>query len=129
MNKIEYGNYLYELRKQNDLTQRYVAYQLDISDKAVSKWETGKSKPSLEQLKILSTLYNVPLEDLIESALDEENVNITKIVLTGGPCAGKTTALTWINNYFTKRGYKVLGSEKRTIDSNEIIISFIPINS
>ena len=108
MNKIEYGNYLYELRKQNDLTQRYVAYQLDISDKAVSKWETGKSKPSLEQLKILSTLYNVPLEDLIESALDEENVNITKIVLTGGPCAGKTTALTWINNYFTKRGYKVL---------------------
>ena len=108
MNKIEYGNYLYELRKQNDLTQRYVAYQLDISDKAVSKWETGKSKPSLEQLKILSTLYNVPLEDLIESSEEEKKVNITKIVLTGGPCGGKSTALSRINRYFTDRGYKVL---------------------
>ena len=31
-----------------------------------------------------------------------------KIVLTGGPCAGKTTALNWISNYFSKRGYTVL---------------------
>ena len=35
-------------------------------------------------------------------------VKISKIVLTVGPCAGKTTALTWINNYFSKRGYTVL---------------------
>lgn len=32
---------------------------------------------------------------------------IKKIVLTGGPCAGKTTALVCINDYFTKLGYKV----------------------
>ena len=33
---------------------------------------------------------------------------IRKIVITGGPCAGKTTALSWIQNAFTKRGYRVL---------------------
>ena len=33
MNNIEFGNYLYDLRKQNGLTQRYVAYELDVSDK------------------------------------------------------------------------------------------------
>lgn len=33
---------------------------------------------------------------------------VSKIVLTGGPCAGKTTGMSWIVNYFTKRGYKVL---------------------
>lgn len=33
--------------------------------------------------------------------------NITKIVLTGGPCAGKTTALVKINEHFSKLGYKV----------------------
>ena len=33
---------------------------------------------------------------------------ITKIVLTGGPCAGKSTAMSWIQNAFTARGYKVL---------------------
>lgn len=35
-------------------------------------------------------------------------MNIHKIVITGGPCAGKTTALSWIENAFTKRGYRVL---------------------
>ena len=33
---------------------------------------------------------------------------ITKIVITGGPCAGKTTAMSWIQNAFTAKGYMVL---------------------
>jgi len=41
MKNIDFGNYLYRLRKENDLTQRFVTYQLDVSDKAVSKWEIG----------------------------------------------------------------------------------------
>ena len=67
MKNTDFGNYLYELRKQNNLTQRYVAYQLDVSDKAVSKWEMGKSKPDLEKLKLLSALYNVSLNDLLNN--------------------------------------------------------------
>jgi CYTH domain-containing protein/thymidylate kinase len=34
--------------------------------------------------------------------------SIHKIVITGGPCAGKTTALSWIQNAFSQRGYAVL---------------------
>ena len=108
MKNIEFGNYLYELRKANNLTQRFVAYQLDVSDKAVSKWEMGNAKPDLEKLKALSVLYDVSLNDLLEFGKEEKKVKISKIVLTGGPCAGKTTALTWISNYFSKRGYAVL---------------------
>lgn len=108
MDNIDYGNYLYELRKENNLTQRFVAYQLNVTDRAVSKWETGKSKPNLEKLKLLSVLYNVPLNELLNNSENKKKVKISKIVLTGGPCAGKTTALTWINNYFSKRGYTVL---------------------
>ena len=33
---------------------------------------------------------------------------MSKIVITGGPCAGKTTALSWVRNAFSQRGYKVL---------------------
>ena len=33
---------------------------------------------------------------------------ISKIVITGGPCAGKTTGLSWIQNAFTQKGYTVL---------------------
>ncbi len=108
MKDIDFGNYLYQLRKDNNLTQRYVAYELDVSDKAVSKWETGKSKPDLEKLKLLSALYNVPLDELLNNGKVIASNKITKIVLTGGPCAGKTTALNWINNYFSNRGYTVL---------------------
>lgn len=35
-------------------------------------------------------------------------MDINKIVITGGPCAGKTTGLNWIRNAFTKLGYTVL---------------------
>lgn len=107
MKDIEFGKKLYELRTQNNLTQRYVAYELEVTDKAVSKWEMGKSKPDIDKLKLLSTLYNVSLDELLE-VTSKKDVNISKIVLTGGPCAGKTTALNWINNYFSQRGYTVL---------------------
>ena len=35
-------------------------------------------------------------------------MSISKIVITGGPCAGKTTAMNWIANAFRGRGYDVL---------------------
>ena len=35
-------------------------------------------------------------------------MDISKIVITGGPCAGKTTAMNWISNAFRERGYDVL---------------------
>ena len=38
----------------------------------------------------------------------KEQPTITKIVITGGPCAGKTTAMSWIQNEFTQMGYTVL---------------------
>lgn len=34
--------------------------------------------------------------------------SVSTIVITGGPCAGKTTAKNWIFNYLTKLGYKVI---------------------
>ena len=35
-------------------------------------------------------------------------MNISKIVITGRPCAGKTTGMNWIQNAFTEKGYAVL---------------------
>lgn len=108
MKNIEFGNYLYELRKQNHYTQKYVAYELGISDKTVSKWETGNSKPDLDTMRLLSVLYHTSFNDIISYSSKTSLSNIHKIVLTGGPCAGKTTALNYIESYFSKRGYTVL---------------------
>ena len=43
----------------------------------------------------------------MDETLNREQ-KITRIVITGGPCAGKTTAMSWIQNAFTKKGYMVL---------------------
>ena len=43
----------------------------------------------------------------MDETLNREQ-KITRIVITGGPCAGKTTAMSWIQNAFTEKGYMVL---------------------
>ena len=108
MNDFGLGNKIYELRKKKGITQEDLALMLDISDKSVSKWENGISKPTIENLKKISNIFDISLDSLIELDLNKKNQKITKIVLTGGPCAGKTTAMNWIQNNFVKQGYKVL---------------------
>lgn len=46
--------------------------------------------------------------EVLLTEMKQEKKTIRKIVLTGGPCAGKTTAMSWIQNIFTERGYSVL---------------------
>ena len=108
MNDYRFADYLYEKRRQAGLSQRQVAALLGMSDKAVSKWETGRAKPTTNALRKLAALYEVSVEELINAREENRSVKITKIVITGGPSAGKTTGLSWIQNEFTKLGYMVL---------------------
>lgn len=56
---------LLSLRKKQGLTQMELAQALRVSRQAISKWETGEATPSLENLKSLSQLYQVPLGQLL----------------------------------------------------------------
>ena len=107
MNDYRFGNYLTGLRKRSGMTQQLLAMKLGVTDKAVSKWENGRSKPALAQLRRLAEIYRVSLDELIEM-MEDRKLELTKIVITGGPCAGKTTAMSWIQREFEKKGYKVL---------------------
>lgn len=108
MNDYRFANYLHEKRRQTGLSQRQVAALLGVSDKAVSKWENGKAKPTTNALRKLAALFEVSVEELLNAREENRCVQITKIVITGGPSAGKTTGLSWIQNEFTKLGYTVL---------------------
>lgn len=108
MNDYEFGNYLYALRKNAGLSQTELANQLGVTNKAVSKWENGKSKPTTETLRNIADLFGVSVETLLKKRKGSHIMDITKIVITGGPCAGKTTAMSWIQSNFTKLGYTVL---------------------
>ena len=108
MNDYKFGEYIYKLRTEAGLSQVQLAEKLGVSDKAVSKWETGKAKPQVDTLRKLATIFNVSIETLFDIPVEVSEKQITKIVITGGPCAGKTTGMSWIQNAFTAMGYAVI---------------------
>ena len=59
------------LRKEKGLSQVQLAEMMDVSRQAISRWETGASSPTSENLKYLSTLYNVSLDYLLNDAMEE----------------------------------------------------------
>ena len=65
MDSEKVGKLLAELRKERGLTQREVAQRLHISDKTVSKWETGQGLPDVSLLGGLSGLFGVPVEHIL----------------------------------------------------------------
>ena len=67
IDKRQFGTFLSQLRKQKGMTQRELASELFISDKAVSKWETGQSLPDISLLKPLADLLDVTVTELLES--------------------------------------------------------------
>lgn len=108
MNDYEFGDKIRNLRKKYNLSQQELAAKLKISDGSISKWELGTARPSLENLELIADIFDVTLDELIRNKKNKKEKIVKKIVLTGGPCAGKTTAMNWIQNFFQKQGYKVL---------------------
>ena len=66
IDKKEFGRFLSELRKEQGMTQKELAEKLFVSDKAVSKWETGGSIPDVALLMPLSKLLDVTVPELLE---------------------------------------------------------------
>lgn len=64
MNQIKIGAFISERRKAKGWTQSQLAEKLDITDKAISKWETGRSMPDLSLFMPLCTLLDVTLNEL-----------------------------------------------------------------
>ena len=66
MNDFEFGNYIYERRCKAGMTQAEMAEQLGVTNKAVSKWETGKSKPTTNTLRKMAVLFGLSIEELLK---------------------------------------------------------------
>lgn len=107
MNYYPFGSYLTNLRTSAGATQSDVAKYLGVTDKAVSQWERGIHIPRQPELAKLAEEFGVPIEQLLIECRHSKK-KIAKIVITGGPCAGKTSAHGIIREHFTKKGYTVL---------------------
>ena len=59
------GEFIALLRKEQGMTQKDLAQKLSVSDKAISRWETGTYMPPVEMLLALSELYGVSMNELV----------------------------------------------------------------
>ncbi len=71
-----FGEFLYELRKEKGMTQAELAQALGVTNKAVSKWETGEAMPETAQLLPISRIFGVSVDELLagkRAAPDDES--------------------------------------------------------
>lgn len=74
LNQEKIGKFIAERRKEKELTQKQLAEQLSVSDKAVSKWETGRSMPDNSILFELCKILDINVNELLSGEkLSDDN--------------------------------------------------------
>jgi len=73
MNQIDTGKFIASCRKEKGLTQAQLAEKLNITDRAVSKWETGKCMPDSSIMLELCNILGVTVNELLSGERIEMN--------------------------------------------------------
>ena len=73
MNQIKIGKFIAECRKKKNLTQLQLAEKLNITDRAVSKWENGKGMPDSSIMLNLCSELGITVNELLSGEVLEMN--------------------------------------------------------
>ena len=73
MNQEKIGKFISSLRKEKNMTQLDLAEKLNISDRAVSKWERGINLPDASLMIELSKMFNVTINELLNGEIIKNN--------------------------------------------------------
>lgn len=71
------GKKITELRKRNNLSQEELAEKVGVARQTISKWETGDTTPDINQVKIISKIFNISIDELVNN--DINNVIVEKV--------------------------------------------------
>lgn len=80
MNQYVTGAVIKKLRKKNNMTQAQLADRLGVSDKTVSKWETGKGYPDITLLEPIAQAFRFSVAELL-SGSPVQNANVSANML------------------------------------------------
>ena len=64
-NHMNFGEILQTKRKEKGLTQEDLAHQLLVSSKTISNWETNKTTPDIDNVILISQLFDISLNHLL----------------------------------------------------------------
>lgn len=81
MDQVKIGKFIAMRRKKVDLTQAQLAEKLDITDRAVSKWETGRALPDSSIMLSLCDILKITVNDLLSGevvTMEQYNENVEK---------------------------------------------------
>lgn len=73
MNQVKIGKFIAECRKNKNLTQMQLAEKLNITDRAISKWETGKGMPDSAIMLDLCNELGISVNELLSGEVIEMN--------------------------------------------------------
>lgn len=74
---MKLGEKILNLRKSKGLSQEQLSEKLDVTRQTVSNWELGETFPNPEQLKILSQIFHVSIDELLDNKI--ENIIVEKV--------------------------------------------------
>lgn len=116
MNSKSLGTMIAELRKEKGLTQLELANMMNVTDKAVSKWERDISCPDISSIPRLAEILGVSVDDLMRSNSHrkEKAENLEDKVMLILRCVGlamgvAVAALSIIGELETEAGLAMLG--------------------
>lgn len=81
MDQVKIGAFIQECRKKKNLTQSQLAEKLYITDRAISKWENGKSMPDTSIMLDLCRELGITVNDLLNGEVIMENNNKNEQIL------------------------------------------------
>lgn len=98
MDSIKTGKFIAELRKGQGLTQQQLADRLNLSNKTISKWESGSGSPDLSNLEALAQVLGVTTDELLQGELrppvTQQKPGLTpaqkkeRAIIAAGACLG-----------------------------------------
>lgn len=108
MDQIKIGKFIAQRRKSVNLTQMQLAEKLNITDRAVSKWETGKSLPDSSLMLELCDILGITVNDLLsgevvtmESYNKELENKLIEVLKEKENCDRRLLTLEWVIGGFS----------------------------
>jgi len=78
MDQGKIGKFIASMRKEQGMTQEQLGARLGVTNKTISRWETGKYMPDIDKLRELSTVLNVSINELLAGERIEDASSFIK---------------------------------------------------
>ena len=72
---MKLGQKILKLRKQKGLSQEQLGEEIDVTRQTISNWELGETSPNPEQLKLLSKVFDISIDELLDNERKDELIS------------------------------------------------------